>query len=101
VQFSVGMLKEYWQRSEALAVGESVGVLSIPQMPPWNDLCSELGWEFHTIEDGYFSAKDHGFWGVYRLIALAFEGDLTKPAVLNRLCGQDHPAPSTLGKRRV
>jgi hypothetical protein len=89
LQFSVGMLEDYWKKVDALAKGEAMLGLSIRQMPPWNDLCSELSWEFHTIGDGYFSAKNHGFCGVYRLIALASEGDVTKPAALNRVCGQD------------
>jgi hypothetical protein len=89
LQLSVGMLKEHWERAETRAVGESIGMIPISQMPPWNDLCSELNWELHTLDNDYFTAKHHGFWGVYRLIALTSEGDLNKLVTLNRICGQD------------
>jgi hypothetical protein len=98
LQFSVSLLKEYWKKFSTLPVGESMLSISISQMPPWDDLCSELGWEFHTIVDGYFSARNHGFCGVYRLIALASEGDLTKPAILNRVCGQDRTGTLYIGE---
>lgn len=99
LQLSVSMLKDHWKRFDALAVGESIVMISISQMPPWNDLCSELSWETHAIDDdSHFSAKNHGFWGVYRLIALASEGDLTKPAVLNRVCGQDTTGTLYIGE---
>jgi hypothetical protein len=100
VQFSVGMLKEYWEKIDALAEGEALFSLSIFEMPPWNNLCSELSWEFHKIDSGYFSAKNHGFCGVYRLIALASEGDTTKPAVLNRVCGQDTTGTLYIGEAK-
>jgi hypothetical protein len=98
LQFSIGMLKEYWKKIGTLAEGEAMLSLSINQMPPWNDLCSELSWEFHTIVGGYFSAKNHGACGVYRLIALASEGDLTKSATLNRVCGQDTTGTLYIGE---
>jgi hypothetical protein len=100
LQLSVGMLRGYWERVEALAEGEIIGVIPICQMPPWNNLCSELPWEIYSIEGGSFSAKDHGFWGVYRLIALESEGDLTMPAVLNRICGQDTTGTLYIGEAK-
>jgi hypothetical protein len=100
-QLSVDMLKEHWGRADALAEGgDAVSVISICQMPPWNDLCSELPWKIHSIDGGSFSSKDHGVWGVYRIIALASEGDLTKPAVLNRICGQDMTGTLYIGETK-
>ena len=93
-QYSVGMLREYWKRAES----EGMISLSISEMPPWNDLCSELSWEFHSIDSRHFSAKHHGGCGVYRLIALASEDDLTKPATLNRVCGQDTTGTLYIGE---
>jgi hypothetical protein len=97
-RFSVDMLEEYWKKVNVLAEGEAMLSLSIRQMPSWDDLCSKLRWEIHSIEGGYFSAKNHGFCGVYRLIALASEGDLTRPATLNRLCGPDTTGTLYIGE---
>jgi hypothetical protein len=99
-QLSVDMLREYWKKIDTLAEGEALISLSIFEMPPWNDLCRELSWEFHKIGSGYFSAKNHGGCGVYRLIALASEGDPTKPAVLNRVCGQDLTGTLYIGEAK-
>jgi hypothetical protein len=46
-------------------------------------------WQFHRADGGYFSAKMYEFCGVYRSIALETDGASAKPAVLNRVCGQD------------
>jgi hypothetical protein len=97
-RLSVGSLEDYWRRVNALGKGERILGLSLYEMPSWNDLCSELSWETHSIEDGYFSAKNHGFCGVYRLIALASEGDIPKPASLNRVCGQDTTGTLYIGE---
>ncbi len=67
-------------------------------MPPWNDLCSELDWELHTLDDDYFSAKHHGYCGVYRLIGLASEDDLKNCVTLNRVCGQDTTGTLYIGE---
>jgi hypothetical protein len=85
-QVSVYELQKYWR---AVETRDGIEVLPLCYMPPWNDLCSDLGWELHLVEGGYFSRKHHDYWGVYRLIGLTSEGDLTRPAVLNRVCGQD------------
>lgn len=98
LQFSVGLLKEYWKKFNTLAKGEAMLSISISQMPPWNDLCSELSWETHSIISGYFSERNHGGGGVYRLIALASESDLTRPAILNRICGQDTTGTLYIGE---
>ena len=34
LQLSVSMLKDHWKRFDALAVGESIGMISISQTPP-------------------------------------------------------------------
>jgi hypothetical protein len=100
LQLNVGMLREHWERADALAVGESIGMISISQMPPWNDLCSELDWEFHTLDDESFSSKRHGYCGVYRLVALASEGDLRNFVSLNRVCGQDTTGTLYIGEAK-
>jgi hypothetical protein len=95
---SVSSLQEYWERVNALGEGERILSLSLYEMPPWNELCSELSWETHSIEDGYFSSRNHGFCGVYRLIALASEGSIDKPAALNRVGGQDTTGTLYIGE---
>jgi hypothetical protein len=68
--------------------GDTCG-LQLHEMPPWQEVCWGLDWQHHLVEDGYFGKKDYGFCGVYRLIALASKGELSRPAALNRACGQD------------
>jgi hypothetical protein len=97
-QLSVNDLKAYWNQVDALTEGELIGVISIREMPPWEEICQELSWHFHRVDGGYFSAKRHGFCGVYRLIALASEGDLTRPAILSRVCGQDKSGTLYIGE---
>ena len=48
----------------------------------------------------YFTAKRHGRCGVYRLIAHASEGELTKPATLSRICGQDTTGTLYIGEAK-
>ena len=88
-QVSVYELKKYWRTVDGLAEGDRMEEIPLFYMPPWNDLCSELDWKSCLLEDAYFSRKHHRYCGVYRLIGLASEGDLTRPATLSRLCGQD------------
>jgi hypothetical protein len=95
-QVSVQELKRYWN---IVATGDGIEVIPIRYMPPWNDICSELDWELHLLEEGsYFVKKSHGYCGVCRLIGLASAGDLTTPAVLNRACGQDTSGTLYIGK---
>jgi hypothetical protein len=82
-------LKKHWKAVEALAEGESVESIRPGRMPPWNEICSELGWEKHLLTDGHFSNKSHGYCGAYRLVGLTSENDLKTPVTLNRVCGQD------------
>jgi hypothetical protein len=80
---------------------KGASILCLPYMPPWIEVCSGLSWELHRIEGGYFSAKSHGFCGVYRLIALEAEGgNLTKPATLNRVGGQDTSGTLYIGEAK-
>jgi hypothetical protein len=97
-QFSVGELQAYWKQVDALTEGESIGMISIYQMPPWDEICQELNWHFHRVDGGYFRTKTHGFCGVYRLIALASEGNSTRPVTLNRVCGQDTTGTLYIGE---
>jgi hypothetical protein len=48
----------------------------------------------------YFDMKRYGYCGVYRLIGLASEGDLTQPAPPNRLCGQDTTGTLYIGSAK-
>ena len=89
---SVYELQQYWSEVEKLLAGqtkERVYCIPGPCLPTWNDICSELDWELYLLEGGHFSSKHHGYWGVYRLVGLATEHDLTTTATLSRLCGQD------------
>src|SRR5262249_37505994 len=87
-QYTVRDLQQYWNRPTSN--GEVIYDFPLlHQMPPWNDICSQLHWELHLVEGGYFRRKHHGYYGVYRIVGLAVDGDITKPAVLSRICGQD------------
>lgn len=99
-QVSVQELEKYWQRIETLnKIGDRIDdPITLCRMPPWNNICFELNWKTRLLEDGCFSKKHHGYCGVYRLIGLASEGDLTKPATLNRVCGQDTTGTLYIGE---
>lgn len=98
LEINVQALQEHWRRSHALVVGESISVIPIHMMPPWDAVCTELNWSLYHVSGGYFSARHHGFCGVYRLIALEVAGDLQRPAKLNRLCGQDPTGTLYIGE---
>jgi hypothetical protein len=95
---TVHELKEHWEKP--IDTRKEGDFISLSRMPPWNDICSELDWGLYLVDGGRFSRKQHGYCGVYRLIALASEGDATKPAVLNRLCGQDTTGTLYIGCAR-
>ena len=43
-QISVSELEEYWEYIENLKDGDVIERhIGISQMPPWNEICSELG----------------------------------------------------------
>lgn len=67
-------------------------------MPPWVDICSKLNWEIHRLDDGYFSYKNYGRSGVYRLIGLVSADETKKPVTFNRLCGQDTTGTLYIGR---
>lgn len=85
--FSGADLQEYWKKAGALPKGTLIRCVSPSEMLPWSELCSDLPWRTRRAEGGYLPEKSCGFRGVYRLFA--FANDITSPAVLIRLCGQD------------
>jgi hypothetical protein len=97
-RLTTSQLEARWREIDAAEPGSVFVGLSIREMPPWDEMCSKLNWEFHLPDDGSFSSKHHGFCGVYRLIALESEGDLTKPAALNRVCGSDTSGTLYIGE---
>lgn len=89
-QLNVRELKEHWKYLDALNEGDTVDrYISTDKMPPWDEICSRLRWTLYRADGGYFSRKRLGFCGVYRLIGLAAENDVRRPATINRVCGQD------------
>jgi hypothetical protein len=95
---SVEQLQDHWRQLHALENGEFINVLSIYEMPSWNDICLLLDWRMHSLDTGYFSDKDYGRCGVYRLVALEAPRDLRKVATLNRVCGQDSTGTLYIGE---
>jgi hypothetical protein len=99
-QISVRELQEYWRTFETLEVDEGLEVIPLCFMPSWGDLCRELDWHSYRMTGGYFSKKEHAYCGVYRMIGLAADDDATKPATLNRVCGQDETGTLYIGRTR-
>ena len=97
-RLTVSQLEQLWREQHAAVPGTVIYSLSIREMPPWDEICSNLNWEFHLPDGGYFTRKHRGYFGVYRLIALAAECDLTKPATLNRVAGQDASGTLYIGE---
>lgn len=95
---SIGELKKYWRALGTLVEGESMNALHQRQMPPWEHICSELDWQLYLVDEKYFRRKHHGYWGVYRLIGLEVDNDITRPVTLNRVCGQDKSGTLYIGK---
>lgn len=96
-QISVYELEKYWKEWET-SENEVFHILPISCMPPWHDICSELNWKIRLVEPGYFSGKHYGYCGVYRLIGLASENDVSKPAALSRVCAQDTTGTLYIGE---
>jgi hypothetical protein len=88
-RLSVSQLNEYWDGVASLKGEETMRALHSRQMPPWEDICGQLNWRLHRLDQGYFSEKHHGFCGVYRLTAYENETDFFEPTTLNRLCAPD------------
>lgn len=95
---SVRELRAYWEKVHNLADGERIGVYPRECMPSWMALCDELPWETYTLDGGYFSAKHHGFQGVYRLFALENAGDLKSAPTFRRLGGDDPTGTLYIGE---
>ena len=89
-QISVSELKEYWRQIENVENGSTIGrrCITTIEMPPWDKLCSELGWQLYRADAGHFGKKHHGYSGVYRLIGLETDKPF-KPATISRTCGED------------
>ena|SRR5215207_2587137 len=75
---SIHELQEYWRDCHALRSNETIRVLSFHELPPWEVICRLLDWRVRQITGGYFSDKNYGRPGVYRLVALETQGDLKK-----------------------
>lgn len=98
-RISVRELLEYWNYRENLKPGmEITKFVSTSDMPPWDEICSQLVWDLYTVDGGYFTEKDHGYCGVYRLFALANENDATKPATIGRACAEDRSGTLYIGE---
>lgn len=97
---SIGVLAliDYWNRQANARIGDVTECLAPWQMPHWDELCFFLQWEYYHLEGGYFSSKTHGSPGVYRLIGLDADGDLSKISTFNRLCGQDTSGTLYIGE---
>lgn len=103
-RLSVSELKDYWRDVNNLRhppPGSMVDAVPLFLMHSWNDICSQLNWSLHLLEAGYFGRKEYGYCGVYRLIGLASDGDLRKPATLNRVCGQDESGTLYVGESGI
>jgi hypothetical protein len=97
-EISINDLQEHWRLLHGLREGELIEALSIQEMPPWKAICEQLSWKNRLLGTGYFSAKHYAFWGVYRLIALEQPGDLSRPAKLARVCGEDSTGTLYIGE---
>jgi hypothetical protein len=95
---TVEELTQYWKTVDELKEGERCESVPLFRLPAWSDICSELDWALHRATRRPFSKRYHGYRGVYRLVALASESDPMKPAVLNRVCGQDSTGTLYIGR---
>jgi hypothetical protein len=98
LQKSAWDLLELWERNDKATVGDALGLFQIYEMPPWDQICRVMSWQYYLVDGGSFGKRHFGFTGVYRLIALATEGDVSKPATLNRVCGQDESGTLYIGE---
>ena len=97
-RLTVSQLQDHWRERQEAAPGTITYPFLIRQMPPWDEICSNLDWELHLPDDRHFTAKHHGYFGVYRLVALASERDLARPATLNRVARQDTSGTLYIGE---
>ncbi len=96
---SVRQLQDYWQYVEDLKVGEiRERYIGTRDMPPWEEICRDLCWDLYRVDDGYFSKKDIGHCGVYRLFGLSDDDKVIASAVINRVCGPDSSGTLYIGE---
>ena len=96
---SVQDLLNVWNHNEKTSLtGAGLQYLSIREMPSWDMICFFMPWKRYLLGSGYFDKERFGYTGVYRLIALEVKDDITKPATLNRVCGQDMSGTLYIGE---
>jgi hypothetical protein len=95
---SASDLLDLWESNDKAAVGDVLSVFQIFEMPPWQQICRVMPWNYYLVDGGYFEKKHFGYTGVYRLFALDTEGDISRPATLNRVCGQDESGTLYIGE---
>ncbi|WP_256807140.1 hypothetical protein [Bradyrhizobium sp. Bra64] len=88
---SIYDLVEGWSKGNGMSLRSC-------DMPSWEIIRIFLPWEHYPLGGGYFSAKDHGSSGVYLLIGLDADDDLSKPSTFNRICGQDRTGTLYIGE---
>jgi hypothetical protein len=94
---SVSELKEYWEQIENLESGSSLGrYVATSELPPWEEICSELNWQHHGI--GRFRRSHFGFPGIYRLVGLSSDGRIWDPAPISRVCREDTSGTLYIGE---
>jgi hypothetical protein len=93
-KIDAGQLRDYWQYYDNVVPGEVIErFVPTSQMPSWSEICHGLQWRHYRF--GRFREKNHGFCGVYRLIALA---DDRYPACIPRLGGEDTSGTLYIGE---
>jgi hypothetical protein len=74
-----------------LESGSSLGrYVATSELPPWEEICSELKWRHHGI--GRFSRSHFGFPGIYRLVGLSSDGRIWDPAPIKPSLSGGRPA---------
>jgi hypothetical protein len=94
-------LADLWTERDRTPIGGQLPHVSLHSLPPWDEICSDLNWVTYRLNGGYFTAKEHGQCGVYRLVALTPDEDLKKPASFNRVCGQDTTGTLYIGEGKI
>lgn len=96
---SVSELEDYWKYRQNLKNGEIImRYIETSEMPPWEAICLHLNWHIYRVNAGYFSRKDVGYVGVYRLVALEVDDAPTRPATIRRVCGEDRSGTLYIGE---
>ncbi len=95
---SAAQLRNRWKQMAAATEVTAFDVIPTWCMPPWEEICEQLSWQHYVLDDGYFDAKRFGCCGVYRIVALEADKDISRPATLNRLCDQDKTGTLYIGQ---